>query len=240
MPAFSMSFRRIVSKFQHHLLLAFILILPGSLLFAQDSEKPVWGIEVGMGYGKLKTNDLSDPDFHFKPFYSKIAGITLDIPIPNLEKRGSFFNELSFSQFETVTNDRYPDTTGGFPDRDYYQIERKFAPNMITLTNTFRYCFTNGDFKYYVSVGVYNNFIIEAVNRRVTEHYVNGEVTSSSEELVPDHAIHGIMLTAGTGITYKYAGLEFRYDPGRNFTRKVDYSIYSPVVSVLLHVRFNP
>lgn len=235
-----MNFRTLLSKFRLYNLFFMLLIVQGGFSFAQESGKPVWGIEVGMGYGKLKSNDLSDPDFHFKPFYSKTAGITLDIPIPNLEKRGSFFNELSFSQFETTTNDRYADTTSGFPERDYYLIERKFAPNMITLTNTFRYCFTNSDFKYYISVGVYNNFIIESVNRRVTDHYVNGEVTSSTEDLIPDHAIHGIMLTAGTGITYKYAGLEFRYDPGRNFTRKVDYSIFSPVVSVLLHVRFNP
>ncbi|MBK7031380.1 MAG: hypothetical protein IPH45_20280 [Bacteroidales bacterium] len=197
--------------------------------FLDESNKNVFGMMVGIGYGKLRSNDLNDPEFNFKPSYTKYAGVTLDVPIPALEKRGYFFSELSFSQYTANSFVHLPDTTLGHPERDFYEITQKFAPNTLTLVNTFRYCFVNRDFKYYVSAGISNSFLISPENKKTTVNFRNGETKSEVESFIPDYAVHGIMLIVGTGITYKYIGLELRYDPGRNYTRKVDYSIHQPI-----------
>lgn len=205
-----------------------------------DDTRNTLGMMLGVSYGKLRTNDLSDPDFNFTPSWSKWAGFTLEIPMQKMEKRGSFYSEITFSQFEANSFVHFADSSLGHPERDYYEITQKFAPNAITVTNMFRYCFTNNDFKYYVAAGIYNSFIISAVNSRKTAWYQAGESNTEEEEAIPDHSIHGLMLVVSTGIAYKYAGLEFRYDPGRNYTRKVDYSVHQPSAVMVLHVRFNP
>jgi hypothetical protein len=205
-----------------------------------DENSAIYGITVGLGYGKLKTNDAADNEFDFKPSYAKIIGFTLELPIPKLEKKGVFYNELTLSQFESNSSVHIPDTSLHQPERDYYDISQKFAPNIVSLTTMFRYCFVNNDFKYYVSAGIYNSFVISPANRKYTFHTLNGVETENVEPAVPDLSTHGLMLIIGTGISYKYAGLEFRFDPGRNYTNKVDYSVYNPTVSVQLNVRFNP
>lgn len=209
-------------------------------LGAGDDAKGVFGMMIGSGYGKLRSNDLSDEEFNYKPSWSKMAGFTLDIPIPSMEKKGYFFSELAFSQYEAGSFVHLPDSSLGFPERDYFEVTQKFAPNTLTLLNTFKYCFANNDFKYYVSAGITNSFIISPVNKKTTLHVKNGETTTETESAIPDYAVHGLMLIVGTGISYKYIGLELRYDPGRNYTRKVDYSIHQPSLSAHLHIRFNP
>jgi len=206
----------------------------------QNDSRNTLGMMIGMSYGKLRTNDLSDPEFNFTPTWSKWAGFTLEIPMLKMEKRGSFYSEIAFSQFEAKSFVHFADSSLGHPERDYYEITQKFAPNTITITNMFRYCFTNSDFKYYVAAGIYNSFILSAVNTRSTVRFRAGETQTEEEEAIPDHSVHGLMLVVSTGIAYKYTGLEFRYDPGRNYTRKVDYSVHQPSAVMVLHVRFNP
>jgi hypothetical protein len=217
-----------------------ILLFHLSLKAQEDSRPPVFGISAGVGYGKLKCNDSSDPDFAFKPSYTKMGGFTLEIPMPRLEKRGTFYNEINFIQFEANSSVHRPDGSQGSPDLYYYDVTQTFAPQLISLTTMFRYCFTNGAFKYYVSAGFYNSFVLSCTNKKSTVHYVNGIPNVTEEEAVSDHSIHGLMLLVGTGFYYKYAGLEFRYDPGRNYTKVIDYSVYNPTLSAVLLVRLNP
>ena len=205
-----------------------------------EENAAIFGMTVGIGYGQLKSNDASDKEFVFKPSFTKIMGFTLDIPIPKLEKKGIFYNELTLSQFESNSSVHFADSSLQQPERDYYDITQKFSPNILSLTTMFRYCFVNNDFKYYASAGIYNSFVISPANRKYTFHTLNGVETEKVEQAVPDMSTHGLMLLIGTGISYKYAGLEIRFDPGRNYTNKVDYSVYNPTVSVHLHVRFNP
>ena len=222
-------------------LICIILTIFNFPLKAQEDSKPsIMGMVVGVGYGKLKNNDATDKEFVFKPSYTKLAGFTLEIPIPKLEKRATLYNEISFSQFEANASVHLPDSSQGFPARDYYDVTQKFAPNLLSITNMFRYCFTNNTFKYYVSAGIYNSFVISPVNRKITIHTQNGTANTTVEESVPDYATHGLMLIIGTGFYYKYAGIEIRYDPGRNYTKQVDYSVYNPTIYAVLNVRFNP
>jgi hypothetical protein len=224
------------------LVLLFLLFLlnPRPVKSQEERNPAILGLAAGVGYGKLKSNDVSDPQFVFKPTTTKLAGFTLELPIPKLEEKGTFYSELSFSQFDANSFVHLSDSSHGFPDRDFYEVTQKFSPNIITVTNMFRYCFTKSNFKYFVSAGIYNSFILSPVNRKMTVHTVDGEANTTVEDAIPDHSVHGLMLIVGTGISYKYAGLEIRYDPGRNYTKKVDYSVYSPNVSVVLNVRFNP
>jgi hypothetical protein len=218
-------------------------LLVQNVLVAQEEEEPhktVLGMMAGMGYGQLRSNDETDKEFNFSPAYTKYAGVTLDVPIPKLEKKGSFYNEFTFSQFEANSLYHFSDSTQGFPERDYYEVTQRFSPNILTLAHTFRYCFTKSDFKYYVSVGFYNSFVLGPVNRKITTHMVNGVASSNREDMISDPAVHGLMLLLGTGIAYRYFGLELRFDPGRNFTKKVDYSVYNPTIAAILHLRFNP
>jgi len=216
------------------------LFISHKLSAQEENQKSILGMAVGMGYGKLRSNDLTDETFRFKPSYTKYAGFTLEIPIPKLEKKATFYNEMSFSQFEATSSTHFADTASGFPGRDYYDYKQTFAPNLISIANMFRFCFTNGDFKYYVSAGIYNSFVISPVNRKTIDHTVNGVVSTTQGDAVPKYAVHGLMIIAGTGITYKYIGLEIRFDPGRNYTNQIDYSVYSPTLSAMLQVRFNP
>jgi len=167
-----------------------------------------------------------------------MGGFTLEVPIPKLEKKGTLYNEITVSLFDANSSVRFSDSLNG--SVGYYEVNQKFAPNLISITTMFRYCFANGVFKYYVSAGIYNSFVISPANARTTVHSQNGNTQTTEEDAVPQHSIHGLMLIVGTGISYKYAGLEIRYDPGRNYTRKVDYSVYNSTISLLLHVRFNP
>ena len=220
-----------------NLLILLFSLCPG-LCRAQAEKPSVFGMEAGIGYGKLRSNDLEDKEFNFTPSYIKSAGFTLEMAIPKLEKRGTFFNELSFSQFEAGSFVRIPDTSLGRPDRDYIDVTQKFSPNLFTVSNMFRYCFTNSDFRYYVSIGIYNSFVISPVNRKIIQKNQNGTVNTTEEKVIPDYATHGLMLLLGTGISYKYIGLELRYDPGRNYTRKIDYSIHIPTITAIVHIRF--
>lgn len=220
------------------ILLILLIILCPVFVRAQAEKSSIFGMEAGIGYGKLRSNDLKDKEFNFTPSYTKSAGFTLELAIPNLEKRGTLFNELSFSQFEANSFVRIPDTSLGRPDRDYIDVTQKFSPNLFTVSNMFRYCFTNSDFKYYVSIGIYNSFVISPVNRKTIQKNQNGTLKTNEEKVIPDYATHGLMLLLGTGISYKYIGFELRYDPGRNYTRKIDYSIHIPTITAIIHVRF--
>jgi hypothetical protein len=224
---------------QKLLLLLFLFIIHSLSIVAQEESKsPIVGLLVGAGYGKLRSNDVAD--FAFKPSYTIQTGISLEIPIPKLEKRGTFYNELTFSQFDAKSFVHIPDTSQGSPELNYSDVTQNFAPYLLTITNMFRYCFVNSSFKYYVGAGIYNSFIISLVNRKTSVVITNGTAKTTEGEVVADHSIHGLMLILSTGISYKYIGLEFRFDPGRNFTKKIDYSVYNPTFSMLLHMRFNP
>ncbi|NVO20687.1 MAG: hypothetical protein HXX13_13380 [Bacteroidetes bacterium] len=221
-------------------ILPMILILPVKLPAQGESSHTVFGVVAGAGYGKLKSNDLSDSTFKFKTSYTMIGGFSMEIPIPKLEQKATFYNELTFSQFKANSSVSFPGNSPGANDLNYVVVTQKFVPDILTLCNMFRYCFTNGEFKYFVSAGIYNSFVIHAINLKTRTRYENGIPAITEEDAVPEHSIHGLMLELGTGIYYKYAGLEFRYDPGRNYTKVIDYSIYNPTLSVMLLIRLNP
>jgi hypothetical protein len=228
------------SMFSHYLtwgrvrlLISFLLLLayPFSGNAQDDSKHAVYGFVGGLGYGTLKNNDVQDSTFAFKPSYTKQVGMSLEVPIPLLEKKGTLYNELTLSQLEANSSFQIPDSL---------TINQTFVPYLLSVTNMFRYCFTKGELKYYVGVGIYNSFVVTSKNLKTTIKYKNGVPLTTESEVIPDHAVHGIMLLLSTGIAYKYGGLEIRYDPGRNYTKQIDYSVYMPTISVVLNLRINP
>jgi hypothetical protein len=221
------------------LFLIFILFFSFYNLPAQDT-RTVFGISAGLGYGRLRNEDAQSIDFNFKTSYTQYGSFTLEVPMQKMEQKGSLQNELTFMHFDAVSHQIKPDSSLGFPGRDYYEINQHFSPYLISVTNMFRYCFTKTEFKYYLSLGIYNSFIVSTLNEKKVGHFLDGQSETTTEQVINDYARHGIMLVAGTGITYKYAGIEFRFDPGRNYTRKVTTSVYMPTIMVMLHVRLNP
>lgn len=214
-----------------------IVIIP---VIATAQSSAILGMTGGMGITQLRYNSYDQSLYKFKQSWSSSTGISLDFPMHKIEDRGSFYNELVFFRFNSTASSHIIDSTTGNPENSYYDNSLEFAPNIVTLANMFRYTFTPGNFKYFVSAGIYNNFVLSANNRKTTVHTVNGVPATSTENAIPELAVHGLMITAGTGFIYKNIGLEFRFDPGRNFTRLYDYSVYAMTFSALLHVRFNP
>jgi len=206
---------------------------------ADDGGKQILGMYIQVSMGKLRYNYEEKSLYIFDQEYTKGGGVSLEIPLISLSERFSVFNELGFSQFKATTERHYSDTTGGDPEHNYYDISMVFSPNMLTISNTMRYVLTPGDFRYFVSLGIYNSFVVSSTNTKETFHTLKGQQDKYTENAVPDPAVHGLMLLASTGFTYRNIGLELRFDPGRNYTNKLNYAVYMPAFSALLHVRFT-
>lgn len=200
----------------------------------------ILGMTGGVGITQLRYNSYDKKLYDFKQAYSSSTGISLDFPMHKIEDKGSFYNELTFFRFKTTAATHITDSTAGDPANNYYDNQLEFAPNIVSLTHMFRYTFTPGNFKYFVSAGIYNNFVVSSNNRKTIIHTRNGVPETTTEDAIPEFAVHGLMITAGTGFLYKNIGFELRFDPGRNFTRLYDYSVYAMSFTALLHVRFNP
>ncbi len=200
----------------------------------------ILGMFVIAGYGKLKYNFETNTVYKFDYEFTKGGGVSLEIPLITLDERFSVYNELGFSQFKATAKVHYSDTAGGDPANNYYDIDIKFSPNTVTLSNIIRYTLTPGSFKYYIGLGIYNSFVVSSTNIKTTYHVRKGVPETIVDEAVPDPSVHGLMLIGATGFTYRNIGLEIRLDPGRNYTNKLDYAVFMPSVSALLHVRFNP
>lgn len=220
-------------------LLLIFSFIGNARLYAQSSA--ILGMTGGMGITRLRYNSYDESLYNFKQTASNYFGVSLEFPVPKTENRGTFYNELAFFRFKSSASLHTADSVNGNPENSYYDVNLEFEPNIITLAHMFRYSFTPGNFRYFVSAGIYNNFVISAVNRKTTVHTLNGvSAEPYHEDAVTDFAVHGLMITAGTGFIYKNIGLEIRFDPGRNFTKLYDCSVYSMTFSALLHVRFNP
>jgi len=206
---------------------------------ADEGSKQILGMYIQVSMGKLRYNYEEKSLYTFDQEYTKGGGVSLEIPLISLSERFSVFNELGFSQFKATTERHYSDTTGGDPEHNYYDIFMVFSPNMLTISNTMRYVLTPGDFRYFVALGIYNSFVVSSTNTKETIHTLKGKQDKYTENAVPDPAIHGLMLLASTGFTYRNIGLELRFDPGRNYTNKLNYAVYMPAFSALLHVRFT-
>jgi len=206
----------------------------------KDENNNILGMYVLAGTGKLRYNLNGTPLYNFDYEIIKGGGVSLEIPLQSLDERFSVYNELGFSVFKSQTSQHLIDTVGGDPENNYYDINLTFSPNAITLSNIVRYSLTPGEFKYYVAVGIYNSFVVSSTNLKETTHHRNGEILNYTEEAVPDPTVYGLMLLACTGFSYRNIGFELRFDPGHNYSNKLNYSVYMPSFMALLHVRFNP
>lgn len=205
-----------------------------------EGSSSIFGMYIYTSYGKLRYNIKSTPAYQFDYVFTKGGGISLEIPLQTLNEKFSVYNELGFSQFKTSTSYHSGDTVGGDPVNNYYDVELTFAPNTLTLSNIVRYTLTPGEFKYYVALGIYNSFVVSSTNISETSHMKNGVAETSTGLAVPDPSVHGLMLLACTGFSYKNVGFELRFDPGRNYSNKLYYAVYMPSFNALLHVRFKP
>jgi hypothetical protein len=200
----------------------------------------ILGMYILAGIGKLRYNVEGTPLYKFDYEYIKGGGINYEIPLLSLNERFSVYNELGFSVFNAKTSVHTIDTVGGAdPATNYYDINLTFSPNTVTLVNTVKYTLTPNAFKYYVSLGIYNSFVVSSTNTRETYHYTNGEPLITKDLAVPDPTVYGLMLLISTGFSYKNIGFELRFDPGRNYSSKLNYAVYMPSFNALLHVRFN-
>lgn len=207
---------------------------------AENENNNILGMFINIGYGKLRYNIDGLPAYQFDYVYTKGGGISLEIPLLKFNEKFSVYNELGFSQFKATTAKHYSDTAGGDPANNYSDVKLTFAPNAVTLSNIVRYTLTPGDFKYYVALGIYNSFVVSSTNLKETYRITNGVPSTTTGEAVPDPAVHGLMLLVCTGFSYRNIGFEVRFDPGHNYTNKLDYAVYMPAFNALLHVRFNP
>ncbi len=205
-----------------------------------QSNYNLLGMTVGIGFGKLRYVVEEERIYDFDWCAVKYAGITIENILASIDEKISIDNNLFFSTFSTQTSTHFADSLAGNPSKNYYDINLKFAPSMVSLSNIARYRLTKGELKYYVGIGFYNSFVISATNKKATTHTLNGVSTTTNTEALPKPATHGLMLLASTGFSYRNIGLEFRFDPGRSFTNKLNYSVYMPQFIGLLHVQFVP
>jgi len=143
----------------------FFAIASAVSLRAQD-KNVILGMSVGMGIGKFKYIGENVKLYEFGKTYSKCAGISFDIPIHILEDKVSIMNEFSFMQFQAKASKHYADTLSNDPVNNYYDESLTFSPELIYITNMVRYYLTKGDFRYYLSFGIYNSFVISSTNRK--------------------------------------------------------------------------
>jgi hypothetical protein len=200
----------------------------------------ILGMYILLGTGKLRYNVEGSNLYNFDYAVIKGGGVSLEIPLLSLNERFSIYNELGFSVFKAQTSQHIPDTSGGDPANNYYDVNLTFSPNAVTLSNTVRYTLTPGEFRYYLAIGVYNSFVVSATNQKETVHFRNGESVTYTEHAVPDPSVYGLMLLACSGFSYKSIGFELRFDPGHNYSNKLNYAVYMPSFEALLQVRFNP
>jgi hypothetical protein len=204
-----------------------------------EAGNSIFGMYLQAGYGKLKYNYEGNPLYEFDYTFTKGGGVSLEIPLLKLSDRFSIYNELGFSQFNASTSQHNGDTVGGDPENNYYDVTLTFAPNIITISNIVKYKLTPGEFNYYVALGIYNSFVVSSTNLKETVHVSNGETDEFTEQAVPDPSVYGLMMLACTGFSYRNFGLEFRFDPGRSFSNKLNYAVYMPNFMAVLHVTFN-
>jgi hypothetical protein len=208
---------------------------------SDDNEhKNILGMYIQAGYGKLRFNFNDEKQYSFDYVPTKGGGISLEIPLKVMEGRFSVYNELGFSIFKAHTAFRLQDTASGDPVNNYFDYTITYAPNIISLSNIARYSLTPNEFQFYVAVGISNSFVISPTNIKESIHTLNGEVKTTTEDAVPSPAVHGLSILTATGFSYRNIGLEIRFDPGRNYSNKLNYAVYMPTFYALLHVRFNP
>lgn len=207
-----------------------------------DDEGPrnLLGMTAGLGYGKFRYIAEDESVYKFDWCNVKYAGVSLENFLTGTIDRVSINNELLFSTFSTTATDHFTDTLVGNPGENYYDVNLKFSPAIIMITNMVRYKLTKSDFRYYIGLGVYNSFIVSSTNKKETVHTLNGTETTSYDDAIPRQATHGLMLLASTGFSYRNFGFEFRFDPGRNYTKRINYSLYMPTFTGMLQVQFNP
>lgn len=205
-----------------------------------DENKNILGMYIQAGYGKLRFNFNDEKQYSFDYVATKGGGMSLEIPLKVMEGRFSVYNELGFSIFKAHTAFRVPDSTDGDPVNDYTDVNVTYAPNIISLSNIARYGLTPNEFQFYVAVGISNSFVISPTNIKESVHTLNGEVKTTTEDAVPSPAVHGLSILTATGFSYRNIGFEIRFDPGRNYSNKLNYAVYMPTFYAMLHVRFNP
>lgn len=200
----------------------------------------VLGMFLLAGYGKLRYNIYEKAAYTMDYSFVKGGGVSYEIPLEAFDGKFSVYNELGFSLFKSQAKLHFGDTIGGDPVNNYYDVNLTFAPNSFFFSNTLRYCLTKSDFKYYVSIGISNSFVVSSTNTKETLHTTNGSTERYVDEFVPDPAVYGITVLVTTGFSYKNIGFEMRFDSGRNYSNKIHYAVYMPSFLGILHVRFNP
>lgn len=211
---------------------------PVSVMKAE--KKNILGMFLLLGYGKLRYNAYNESLYTMDNEFTLGGGATYEIPLEVFDGKFSVYNEMGFSLFKSQASLHYGDTIGGDPVNNYYDVNLTFSPNIVYLINTLRYTLTPGDFKYFVSLGISNSFVVSSTNTRETIHTRGGSSVRYVDEFVPDPNVHGITVPVSTGFSYRNIGFEIRFDPGRNFSNKLNYAIYMPAFDALLHVRFIP
>lgn len=198
----------------------------------------IYGIVATLGYGKLRYTFDNEDILKFNFSLTKSGGVSIDFPLEIMDGKVNIYNELTFSQFEAKASETLIDTNQyGFPVS--FDSKFNFSPNLLGVAHIIRYNLTPNDFKYYIGVGVYNNFLIGTTNSKVTLVTTQTDQYSLYDKAIPKPSIHGIMLLASTGFVYRNIGFEIRYDPGRNYTNLIENYVFQQLFTAHLHVRFN-
>lgn len=202
------------------------------------SGSGIYGIVATLGYGKLRYTFDNEDIIKFNYSLTKSGGVSIDFPLEIMDGKVHIYNELTFSQFEAKATETIIDTNQyGFPVS--FDSKYNFSPNLLGIAHIIRYNLTPNDFKYFVGVGVYNNFLIGTTNSKVTHVTTQTDQYNLYDKAIPKPSIHGIMLLASTGFIFRNIGFEIRYDPGRNYTNLIENYVFQQVFTAHLHVRFN-
>lgn len=161
------------------------------------------------------------------------AAVGLAIVFPFARKTFSVYNELGFQQWET-----HDDILWYENENEYDDVEINLGGCSIRLLSAFTYTYPARKFKPYVYAGMINAFNMITLNDKTTVAHFYTTETETADVALPDHGRYTQSLAAGFGVSYKNAGIDFRYERGNDITRSINLNSCTNIVFVQLHYSF--
>ncbi len=178
------------------------------------------GLLAGFSISDLKFDGLAeqyliDQDFRASTNFS--GGLYLDIILPFVHQKWSFYNELIYSSY---VFDGYYEIYNN--DRDYIKSSYKIGATYIRINSMIRYKYPVGRFFIYVNGGISNGFARNVVNNQ--KMYIQFYSTSREKEkpVFNNYLKYEQAFNIGLGVKYKRYSVETRYELGSGMS---SYSI---------------
>jgi hypothetical protein len=173
------------------------------------------GLVIGASATTLKFSG-SNKDLNqliFTPSKSWNAGLTLNIVLPQTQKRWSIYNEVLYSSYE-FSSDTY---TSVYSDNWVKTSHATLEASYLKLFNAVRFQPSFGHFRPFVQAGIANGMALRYKGNTAYEETYYSIVSYRTTPLVP-YRKYEQSYFIGMGICYRKFGLELRYANGNGMS----------------------